>query len=134
MYNDVSVIHEPDSFCSNCHITLQHKTAQNKTTLPKFQNLEPSKLIYLDIISNPSQLCLTKSSHFLYFVLAIDAASDLTTLVGIDEIFCTSSTQHIMLLHAEYVPKMKHDGIIFEGAKLTHVCTNAGSQFVSQEF
>ena len=75
MYNDISIIHEPDSFCGDCHITLQHKTAQNKTTPPKFQDLVPGKLIYLDIMSNPSQFWLTKSSHFPYFLLTINAAS-----------------------------------------------------------
>jgi hypothetical protein len=54
---------------------LQHKTAQNKTTPPEFQDLQPGKLIYLDIMLNPSQFWLTKSSHFPYFLLTIDAAS-----------------------------------------------------------
>ena len=134
MYNDVSIIREPDSFCGNCHITLQHKTAQNKTTPPKFQDLQPGKLIYLDIMLNPSQFWLTKLSHFPYFLLTIDAASQLTALIRLDDTDSRAILSILQYYKAEYVPKMKHDGIIFEGAKLAHICANAGSQFISQEF
>jgi hypothetical protein len=110
LWNDVSVMPEPDKICETCRITLSRKA--NRSKIPPLRSKFARHTILLDIEKNPSPKGLTPGTHFPFFLVVVDQATTFSVLLGTRKIPSAEVLQLVKLYWAMFRSQHSNDGPI----------------------
>lgn len=134
MWNDVTIIADPESICQTCQITKSRASARGSGPLE--YPTTPGTMLCMDIVTNPFIVGLKKSNHFPYYLLIVDGYSHHPFLFGMTNLTSDDVFELLLAFQAAFRPNINQDmdPTFIAPLSLKHIRSDAGSQFKSDVF
>ena len=126
LWKDVQIIPGIDSLCTSCKIMTIPASARGKSR--NSQVTFPLEEVQIDTVPNPEPLGLSSESRYNYFLILCDRFSRTFRFIGIVDKTTDACIDGIELLISR-IPNINK-----KIQRLTHIRTDAGSEFRSDTF
>jgi hypothetical protein len=127
IWDNFKLLFEPDKFCIGCKTAISRTANRGHgiVTLPT----KPGQILHMDIHYNPSEIGLSPSSYFPYYLNITDAYSHMCFMIGM-QTMKTSSVMEALIFYAQYYKP--HLDYTLADVKEFHA--DAGSVFTGNDF